>query len=594
MRLMYFFLKKFDRSGGNETERIDFSILWRGLAVLLTAFFMLSCRTEASLPRELQHQEVIFLIDSSQSMVESDPLRLIPETVLEMSAILPRHCSVGIYAYSNEVHKLQPLAGMSGLPAKSLQAINYAGYTNTGAAMQQAVAAFSTEGEAARSIVIITDGEIMLPSSGETLASVKAFQEAMTACRERGIKVYMLALGGKQTTPQANIYASDIIYATAPDASAVPQMGAGLIEANWAVGKFQRTADNSGVVDLSMPIPSAAVRHLRVVVRKQAGDTAAGGQLTGQNAGQEVYDGPALRIFAVQNPAQDIKLTGLKNGETVDVYPQLAADLETEVVEDKEAQNVTLKITPVTVDGNGQSLVADASFNGREIPVWLDDDYYPGTVQDGSICVELPQDWQGAGRILPAFAEWGWNADCQPAAVTRDIAKAEKQPVQPVLLILVIGGVGICLLAGLFIALRLKAGRQAKRRQPLPQNRPSWPEHYTGELTIRDIRTRSGRDHRVRVINLYRHLEHIALPLRNIFRECQLPDTMPELDGLGLHPGRKGIWLDNDSRATVLKDGELVLRGTSCFMGYDEPVQLSFGDGQLALTMVLKDLKPQS
>ncbi|SHK97392.1 hypothetical protein SAMN05216582_12829 [Selenomonas ruminantium] len=27
----------------------------------------------------------------------------------------------------------------------------------------------------------------------------------MTACRERGIKVYMLALGGKQTTPQANI-----------------------------------------------------------------------------------------------------------------------------------------------------------------------------------------------------------------------------------------------------------------------------------------------------------------------------------------------------------------------------------------------------
>ena len=139
-------------------------------------------------------------------MVESDPLRLIPETVLEMSAILPRNCAVGIYSYSDEVHKLQPMAGLSGLPSSSfLQQINYAGYTNTGAAMQQAVAAFSSDGEIARCIVIITDGEIMLLSSGETLASVKAFQEAMTACRERGIKVYMLALGGKQTTPQANI-----------------------------------------------------------------------------------------------------------------------------------------------------------------------------------------------------------------------------------------------------------------------------------------------------------------------------------------------------------------------------------------------------
>ena len=569
-------------------------MLRQGIVLLVICIFMLGCRVEASLPKDLQRQEVIFLIDSSQSMMESDPLRLIPETVLEMCAILPRNCSVGIYAYSNEVNKLQPLAGMSGLPAKSLQGITYAGYTNTGAAMQQAVAAFSMDGESARSIVILTDGEIMLPSSGDTLASVKAFQEAMTTCRERGIKVYMLALGGKEATPQANIYASDIIYATAPDASAVPQMGAGLIEANWSVGKFQRMADSSGMLDLSMPVPSAAVRHLRVVLRKQAGDTAVGGQLTGQNAGQEVYDGPALRIFAVQNPSRDLRLTGLKPGETVDIYPQLAADLETKVVEDEEAHKVILKITPITVDGNGQYLMSDDSFNGREIPVWMDDDYYPGIVQDGSICVDLPQDWQGASLIMPAFAEWGWNADCKPVSVTRGMVREEKQQVQSVLLVLVIGGVGVCLLAGLFAALRWKASRQAKRRQPLPQHRPSWPEHYTGELTIRDIRTRSGRDHRVRVINLYRHLEHIALPLRNIFRECQLPDTMPDLDGLGLHPGRKGVWLDNDSRATILKDGELVLRGTSCFMGYDEPVQLSFGDGQLALTMVLKDLKPQS
>ena len=98
----------------------------------------------------------------------------------------------------------------------------------------------------------------------------------------------------------------------------------------------------------------------------------------------------------------------------------------------------------------------------------------------------------------------------------------------------------------------------------------------------------------MRVLNLYRHLEHTALPLRRLFHECQLPDTLPGLDGLSVHPGKAGIWLDNDSQATLLKDGELILRGTSCFMGYDEPVQLSFGDEQLALTMVLKDLKPQT
>ena len=63
-------------------------MLRQGIVLLVICIFMLGCRAEASLPKDLQRQEVIFLIDSSQSMMESDPLRLIPETVLEMCAAL--------------------------------------------------------------------------------------------------------------------------------------------------------------------------------------------------------------------------------------------------------------------------------------------------------------------------------------------------------------------------------------------------------------------------------------------------------------------------------------------------------------------------
>lgn len=201
---------------------------------------------DAALPRELQRQEIIFLVDSSQSMLDSDPLRLIPEAALEMCAVLPTNYLVGLYSYSDEVRQLQPLAGLSRLPASALQGMAYAGYTNTGAAMKNAAAALSADGDMARSIVIITDGEIMLPTSEKTLTSVKAFQEAMNVCREQGIKVYMLALGGKQTTPQANIYASDITYAAAAEAAAVPAVGAAMMEANWPVGRIKRTADTGG------------------------------------------------------------------------------------------------------------------------------------------------------------------------------------------------------------------------------------------------------------------------------------------------------------------------------------------------------------
>lgn len=554
---------------------------------------MLGCRSQAAeLPDSLQRQEIVFLLDSSQSMRESDPLRLIPEAALQMCAIMPSRYAVGIYAYSDTIHLLQPLAGLSRLPVTPLQGISYAGYTDTGNAMKQAIEAFSKDGEIRRSIVIISDGEIMLPTNEQTLASVKSFQEAMADCRKAGIKVYMLALGGKQATPQTNSYASEITYEVAPDVAAVPAIGEKLLEDNWPVGKIQWTADASGKINLSLPVPSVAVRHLRILVRKYPGDAAGGGRLDGKDSGHEVCDGTSGRIFDVKNPGENLILKELKPGEQVELFPQMEAELMTEVIHEEETNKVMVKIVPRTVDGEGQSLLADDYWNGKEIPVWMDDDYYVGTVQGDGILVEVPSDWQGSSVILPVFSEWGWNVDCKPVAIA-GLAQAEAQD-SAYVVVLAVGGCGVLLLLGLFGALRLKTYHKEQQRKPIPQPRAKWQEHYVGELTIRDIRTRSGLDHRVRVINLYRHLERIALPMRQIFHECQLPDTLPGLDGLGLHPGKKGIWLDNDSQATILKEGELVLRGTSCFMGYDEPIKLSFGDAQLSMTLVLKDLKPQS
>ena len=560
--------------------------------ILVIGMLMLGCRSQASgLPSTLQRQEIIFLLDSSQSMQESDPLRLIPETVLQMCAIMPSRYAVGIYTYSDGVKLLQPLAGLSRLPVAPLQGINYAGYTNTGAAMEKAVETFSADGEVNRSIVIISDGEIMLPTSEQTLASVKSFQEGMADCRKAGIKVYMLALGGKQATPQANSYASDITYEIAPDVAAVPVLGEKMLMDNWPVGKILRRADASGKVDLSLPVPTAAIRHLRVVVRKTFGD-GTGGRLEGKDTGHEVCDGTSGRIFDIKNPSDNLTLRELKPGEQAELFPQLEAELTVETIHEEETNKVMVKIVPRTVDGEGQSLLVDDYWNGKEIPVWMDDDYYVGTVQGDGIWVEVPSDWQGSSVILPVFSEWGWNVDCKPVAIA-GLAQAEAQD-SAYVVVLAVGGCGVLLLLGLFGALRLKTYHKEQQRKPIPQPRAKWQEHYVGELTIRDIRTRSGLDRRVRVINLYRHLERIALPMRQIFHECQLPDTLPGLDGLGLHPGKKGIWLDNDSQATILKEGELVLRGTSCFMGYDEPIKLSFGDAQLSMTLVLKDLKPQS
>ena len=302
------------------------------------------------------------------------------------------------------------------LPVAPLQGINYAGYTNTGAAMKKAVETFSADGEVNRSIVIISDGEIMLPTSEQTLASVKSFQEGMADCRKAGIKVYMLALDSKQATPQANSYASDITYEIAPDVVAVPVLGEKMLMDNWPVGKILRRADASGKVDLSLPVPAAAIRHLRVVVRKTFGD-GTGGRLEGKDTGHEVCDGTSGRIFDIKNLGDNLTLRELKPGEQADLFPQLEAELTVETIHEEETNKVMVKIVPRTVDGEGQSLLADDYWNGKEIPVWMDDDYYVGTVQGDGILVEVPSDWQGSRVILPVFSEWGWNVDCKPVAI---------------------------------------------------------------------------------------------------------------------------------------------------------------------------------
>ena len=151
-------------------------------------------------------QAAVFLLDTSQSMQDSDPKRLAPGCVATVGEYLQPGDKLGIITYSTDTHVVRDLAPPEPGKMPDLSAVPYEGYTNTGAAMQQAVEMLRNDTDPKRSIVLLTDGEIMLPSSDSTLHSAQQFSENMERAAQLNIPVYILSLASGPNERDYKLY----------------------------------------------------------------------------------------------------------------------------------------------------------------------------------------------------------------------------------------------------------------------------------------------------------------------------------------------------------------------------------------------------
>ena len=150
--------------------------------------------------------EIVFLLDTSESMKTQDRAMRAVDAIRQGAYSLPSNYPVGMISYGTEVWEVMPLSTDRQKLDMQLDQIQYGGYTNAGAGLSQAVALFSESNEKERYIIMLSDGEIDMPDTERARQSREDYLQAAADAKEKGINIFIIAVGNAWKTPQVHIF----------------------------------------------------------------------------------------------------------------------------------------------------------------------------------------------------------------------------------------------------------------------------------------------------------------------------------------------------------------------------------------------------
>ena len=103
-------------------------------------------------------------------MVDNDPNRLAIDSIAQLIYSLPSNYYIGFVAYNNElVANQKPIeSDERSSIMKVAENVKYVGYSNAGEGLLQAVKLLEEENTKEKTIIILSDGEILMRNEEET------------------------------------------------------------------------------------------------------------------------------------------------------------------------------------------------------------------------------------------------------------------------------------------------------------------------------------------------------------------------------------------------------------------------------------------
>ena len=160
--------------------------------------------------QETEKKSIIFLLDASGSMVDNDPNRLAIDSIAQLIYSLPSNYYIGFVAYNNElVANQKPIeSDERSSIMKVAENVKYVGYSNAGEGLLQAVKLLEEENTKEKTIIILSDGEILMRNEEETKESKIIFQEAVEQAKNMGAKIHVIGLGEEMEDIENTIFSA--------------------------------------------------------------------------------------------------------------------------------------------------------------------------------------------------------------------------------------------------------------------------------------------------------------------------------------------------------------------------------------------------
>ena len=165
------------------------------------------CATEGN---AYEKKAVVFVLDASNSMNSNDRDRLAKDSIAQLIYSLPSNYMVGFVAYHTDVASSVEMVDNSGRDSimEAANSVRYTGYTNAGAGLTRAVELLSTVDATEKTVVMLSDGEIIMANDEATIQATNQFQTAVSQAGEKGISIHVIGLGSEMENSSNTIFSA--------------------------------------------------------------------------------------------------------------------------------------------------------------------------------------------------------------------------------------------------------------------------------------------------------------------------------------------------------------------------------------------------
>lgn len=570
---------------------------------------------------EVKGTEIVFLLDTSESMNKQDKERAAIDAVRQMIYCLPSNYRVGLVAYNTGIQSVIPLGMDMDAVDAALEAVQYTGYTNAGEGLSEAVKLFSEETGRERYIIMISDGEIDMPKSEEKEHSRISYVEAAEHARDSGIKILIGAIGTEINNPQMHIFdgaeLTDGAIYWEGQLGSVSQIMERIVKERLAFPRQEVGVTDAGGGEIYVKLPeNANTAKVLLIGTEDISEVTAdysaesGRTISGKRFAVVTMARPASEAIEIHFKTEDIEgikaymLTEYSARTRMDIsyrmeeLPQTEEEINKKIpLKYEHFADITLKLEDTR--GKRENLWMKEEFEGQEITYTLNDMPFTGIIKQGMIQTSISLD--GVETI-----ETMVSMENQPAVYYIDksgVETIEKYPdpapvkspdYRPLLIILSLLAVATLMF---FILWVKRKSTTVIYMAPSPKEPEKKLETrnctYSGRFSMYVVRTKDGRDIPPQTYPLFGRANG-RLTLDKILTACGIKFGKIGGEDIIFYPGPEHsiIMMDQSEGCTVMRGTEIMKKGMGYPVFYNEKITVTFEDGMTEVEIHYKNLKP--
>ena len=589
---------------------------------ILAGFLLMACvqtqAAAAALPPSTS-KAVVFLLDASNSMTVNDQERLAKDSIAQLLYSLPSHYRVGFAAYNTSVVSS---VGMMDSNARepvmeAVDAVFYTGYTNAGAGLAAGLALLDTVEASEKTIVILSDGEIVMNSDAATAESSSQFQTAVETARTQGIHIHVIGLGAKMATDHNTIFSASTqtrgAAYHAPQSSDIQGAIDSILQEQLGVRKTRAAIvdTDGGLEDITVTIPSAHTSKVRILLTSGNPIQNLKADFSAVNGKQ--YSGSHYALLELDHPmdtAVHITFQGQSGGQVkADVISEyvLTARLTASYTDSEpnfpEAGRYsrTANLSAVFYDagGSNRQMLTDVVFQGLPVPVTVDGDRISCYLNEGTVQFQRTVTADTKLPVQFDFTRLDTNLILeQPIFLNLEGPPALSKPPQKDSRPQMIAGALILLALLSMLIMWLSSRRKGTKdtvsaAAPAAQMEEASRYGYAGRLNIHITNTLSGRDFPPLTYNLFRVPGGKERSLQEILDSCAVDEAFEGADKIFFQPAADhGLLLTNHSNGTLLRNREILIKGRSYQIRLNTRVDITFEDERSEITLHYREATP--